>query len=377
MTRLLSSARNKLASAGRFLLLRGSRLSATKKLGKGLNKRPAKAQLKQATNNPCDHKYNRNALRVKGRKRAKFKAALAQIKKTRIKLPSKQLLSEELNFLLTNRIPRRYATLFMGWFSSIKNPALAKVSIGAWRMFDKELDLSESRTQKFNSLQECFTRELKAGARQIDKRKDIIVSPSDGIVGAFGTVKHGQVYQAKGFPYQLSELIPDPILAQKYEGGTFVTLRLKASMYHRFHAPTDCTIHDVTYISGDTWNVNPIAIKRVEKLFCKNERLVMELHSSDTEQSITLVPVAAILVASMKLHAFEKPLDLRYRGPNQLSCNQSYKKGDQLGYFRHGSTIVIFASKGYRLLNHITQGQRINMGQPLFSLINNKLPVKH
>lgn len=285
-----------------------------------------------------------------------------------------QRLGEQLNFLLTNRIPRRYATLFMGWFSSIQHPLIAKVSISLWQFFDKELDLSESNTQKFNSLQDCFTRELKSTARTIDKRDEIIISPCDAIIGAFGTVKEGQIYQAKGFGYHISELIPDPLLAKKYEGGTFITLRLKASMYHRFHAPTHCSLHDVTYISGDTWNVNPITVKRIEKLFCKNERLVMELHTGEREQSITLVPVAAILVASMKLHALKKPLDLRHQGPNLISCNQSYKKGDQLGYFRHGSTIIVFASKGYQLMTNIMLGNRINMGEPLFTQLNNLKP---
>ena len=73
-------------------------------------------------------------------------------------------------------------------------------------------------------------------------------------------------------------------------------------MYHRFHAPHDCEVEKVTYISGDTWNVNPIALKRVEKLFCKNERAVIETTLAGTGQRITLVPVAAILVASIRLH---------------------------------------------------------------------------
>ena len=75
-------------------------------------------------------------------------------------------------------------------------------------------------------------------------------------------------------------------------------------MYHRFHAPVDCKVCTVTYISGDTWNVNPIALERIEKLYCKNERAVVELEpdTGSEHEAILMVPVAAILVASMKFH---------------------------------------------------------------------------
>ncbi|PWS21791.1 phosphatidylserine decarboxylase, partial [Enterococcus faecium] len=85
-----------------------------------------------------------------------------------------------------------------------------------------------------------------------------------------------QVFQAKGFPYALHELIGDSPRAQEaaaaLRGGSFVTLRLTSAMYHRFHAPDALTLEHVTHFSGDTWNVNPIALARVEKLFCRNER---------------------------------------------------------------------------------------------------------
>ena len=82
--------------------------------------------------------------------------------------------------------------------------------------------------------------------------------------------------QVKGFPYTLQDLLGDPELVNAHRNGRYVTLRLTSSMYHRFHAPHDCRVEQVTYISGDTWNVNPIALKRIEKLFCKNERALLQ-----------------------------------------------------------------------------------------------------
>ena len=276
---------------------------------------------------------------------------------------------EQLNFLLTNRVPRRWLTQFMGWFSKIDNPALAKLSIATWRLFASDLDLSEASEQQFNSLHDCFIRQLKPGSRTIDQRDEMVCSPCDAIIGSCGAVQNGQVFQAKGFPYDIADLIPDPHLQRKYEGGSYVTLRLKSSMYHRFHAPLDCRIDKVTYISGDTWNVNPIALKRIENLYCKNERAVMQLHPQPSVErldcSITLVPVAAILVASMKLHCLEQTLNMKYRGPNEIACRASYQKGDELGYFQHGSTIIVFATANFSLCENTIEGQRIAMGQPL------------
>jgi phosphatidylserine decarboxylase len=272
---------------------------------------------------------------------------------------------EQLNFLLTNRIPRRLLTRFMGWYSKIESPLLVSISIFIWRLFADDLNLDEARKKKFCSLHECFIRELEDGARSIDADPSVVISPCDAIVGECGRVEGTTVYQAKGYPYELSELIPDAVLKEKYRNGVYVTLRLKSSMYHRFHAPVDCEVRQVNYISGDTWNVNPVALKRIEKLYCKNERAVMQLHTDDDEKSITLVPVAAILVASMKFHCLPDVLDLEYSGPNRIDCAAKYQKGDELGYFQHGSTIILFATDHYELHKAVKTGQRIFMGQPL------------
>jgi len=272
---------------------------------------------------------------------------------------------EQLNFLLTNRVPRRLLTLWMGWFSRIENPLLTRISIGLWRLFADDLDFSEARKQSFSSLHECFIRELKSAARPIDCRENIVVSPCDALIGAHGRIEGTTVFQAKGFPYELSDLIPDQSLQKKYRDGLFVTLRLKSSMYHRFHAPVDCRVHGINYITGDTWNVNPIALKRIEKLYCKNERAVLQLDTGDPEHSITLVPVAAILVASMKFHCLGGDMDLRSRGSNYLPCQSTYNKGDEMGYFQHGSTIIMFATPHYTFCDGIDDGQGIKMGEAL------------
>ena len=274
---------------------------------------------------------------------------------------------EDVNFLLTNRIPRRLLTQFMGWFSRIENPVVRDLSIGAWRFF-ADLDLRDAKKQRFRSMHDCFTRELKDGARPVDAEPRTLVSPCDGIVGASGTVHGDQLIQAKGFPYRLHELFGGDDLASAYIDGCYVTLRLTSSMYHRFHAPHDCRATRVTYISGDTWNVNPIALKRVEKLFCRNERALVSLRLDAMDATITLVPVAAILVASIRLHFADVLLHLKRQGPNVIPCDAALRKGEEMGWFQHGSTIIVFAPKGFSLCANVREGDAIRMGQGLLRM---------
>jgi phosphatidylserine decarboxylase len=274
---------------------------------------------------------------------------------------------EQLNFLLTNRLPRRWLTLFMGWLSRLEQPWLCRLGLAIWGLFT-ELDLSEARKTRFRSLQEFFTRQLKEGARSIDPDPNILVSPCDGIVGEMGHVKEGAVLQAKGFPYTLMDLLGDEGLVSHYLNGSFVTLRLTSGMYHRFHAPYDCRVEGVTYVSGDTWNVNPIALRRVENLFCKNERAIIRCRLRTSEHLITLVPVAAILVASIRLHCANVLLHLKYRGPNTIPCDAQLSKGEEMGWFQHGSTIIAFAPPGVALAEGLSQGGIIRMGQPLLNI---------
>jgi phosphatidylserine decarboxylase len=280
---------------------------------------------------------------------------------------AKTLLREDLGFLLSNHIPRQLANRLFGWFSQIESPLLARASIAVWRRF-ADLELSEARTQRFPSLHACFTRELKPGARPVDGNPGVITSPCDAIVGACGRIGGIELIQAKGFSYTLQDLLIDPELVELYHNGQYATLRLTPSMYHRFHAPFDCIVDNVTYVSGDTWNVNPIALNRIPKLFCKNERAVIRTRLRPSGIVVTLVPVAAILVASIRLHFLDDLLNTQYRGKTEISCRAPFSKGQEMGWFQHGSTIIVFAPKGVALCESVQQGRVIRMGSRLMRL---------
>ena len=175
------------------------------------------------------------------------------------------------------------------------------------------------------------------------------------------------VLQAKGSPYRLQHLFGDAKRASVFEGGVYATLRLTSAMYHRFHAPYEARIEHVTYISGDTWNVNPIALKRVQGLFCRNERAVIRMCLAGGSP-LALVPVAAILVASIRLHFLNVLLHLRWPGPNEMRCDAQVGKGEELGWFEHGSTIIVFAPRGFTLAPGIEAGANIRQGQALMRM---------
>jgi phosphatidylserine decarboxylase len=274
---------------------------------------------------------------------------------------------EDVNFLLTNRIPRLALTRFMGWFSKIEQPLVRDLSIGLWHRF-ADLDLGEAKKTHFTSMHDCFVRELKEGARPIDADPAVLTSPCDAIVGACGALDGTRLFQAKGFPYTLEDLLGDAATIELLRDGCYATLRITSSMYHRFHAPHNIDVERVTYFSGDTWNVNPIALKRVEKLFCKNERVAILTRFTTTGIPLVLVPVAAVLVASIKLDFLDTLLHIRYRGPNVIPCQASFKKGQQMGWFQHGSTIIVFAPRGFALCAGVVEGQRIRVGERLMRL---------
>jgi phosphatidylserine decarboxylase len=271
---------------------------------------------------------------------------------------------DELNFQVTNRVPRRLATRAMGWFARIEHPLVARLSIRALELFAGDLRLHEARQSHFRSLRECFTRELAPGARPIDRTPGVLVSPCDGIVVACGRVEDTTLIQAKGHRYTLAELLHDDALVERHRNGSYVTLRLTAAMYHRFHAPTDARVDAVRFIPGDTWNVNPPTLARVDRVYCRNTRAVVPLRVDGCGLAITLVPVGAVLVSSIQLACLQgAPLQ-----PGLNAAGGRVVRGQEMGHFEHGSTIVALATPGVILHDAVTEGAVLRVGQPLWAV---------
>jgi phosphatidylserine decarboxylase len=275
--------------------------------------------------------------------------------------------NERLNFALTNRLPRRAVSRLMGRVATAENRLVSAPAIAAFRFFCAP-DLSEARKSEFRSLRDCFIRELAPGRRPVDRRPDTLVSPSDGIVVAAGTVASGQMLQVKGSTYALAELLRDAEGAAALEGGSYATLRLTAGMYHRFHAPQDGRLAEVAHVPGDAWNVNPPALARIPRLYCRNERAILRFELSAGSPSVTLVAVAAILVAGIRIHGVSLPGGRAPRAPWRIACDLPRAKGEELGWFEHGSTIVVLAPRGVSLDPGVREGLTTRMGAALMRL---------
>jgi phosphatidylserine decarboxylase len=275
--------------------------------------------------------------------------------------------NDRLNFLLTNRLPRRALSRLMGRLSAIEHPLVSRPALAAFRFFCAP-DLTEARATRFASLRDCFVRELAPGRRQVDMRADILASPSDGQLVASGRIEQGQLLQIKGSVYPLAELLRDAPAAAAFEGGCFATLRLTAGMYHRFHAPHDGRLAAVSHVAGDAWNVNPPALARVPGLYCRNERAVIRFELAGGGHAVTLVAVAAILVAGIRIRGVDLPADRDHAEPWRRTCDIPLAKGAEIGWFEHGSTIVVLAPPGFRLAPAIAHGATIRMGEALMRL---------
>lgn len=230
----------------------------------------------------------------------------------------------------------------MGWFSRIRSPLLARASIAIWRLFT-DLDLSDARQQRFESLHACFARKLVAGARPIDPDPQALVSPCDGIVGACGPVAGTTLWQAKGFPYAMQDLFGPTQDTTAFHDGLYITIRLTSSMYHRFHAPQDCRIEHLTYLSGDTWNIQSGGAGAGQASVLPQRARGAARPARRGGHPIAIVPVAAILVASIRLHFLDVLLHLKYPGSNEIACDARFAKGQEIGWFQHGSTLILFA----------------------------------
>ncbi len=168
--------------------------------------------------------------------------------------------------------------------------------------------------------------------------------------------------QVKGSPYALADLLGDPAHAALFRAGTFATLRLTASMYHRFHAPHDLMVGAVTHVPGDCRNVDPSTLARVPGLYCRNERAVVRASLAATREPMTLVAVAAILVGGIRLAFLPLP---RLPAPATHAADAALRKGDEMGWFEHGSTIVLLAPPGFRIADGVRTGGTIRAGAAL------------
>ncbi len=228
-----------------------------------------------------------------------------------------------------------------------------KISLGLIQRFAKAFaintDEAEFALHEYASLQEFFIRRLKPGLRKIDPDMQSIVSPCDGVMSEAGLIDEGRILQVKGKYYRVRDLLGSKELAEPFMGGYFCTIYLSPKDYHRFHVPMDGVITKTKYIPGNLWPVNNWAVQNISNLFCNNERIISMIEESHTKKSIAYVAVGATMVGKIKLDYCElesnsrNPVEISHQTENQVRVN----KGDELGCFMFGSTIVMLFEKAF------------------------------
>ncbi len=244
-----------------------------------------------------------------------------------------------------SRLTGKLAAAKMGWFTT----QLISLFIRAY-----DINMSEAKLKKasdFDTFNNFFTRELEDDARTINQDDSAICYPVDGAISQQGDIVDGQLIQAKGFNYSLVSLLGgDSKTAAPFEGGKFSCIYLAPKDYHRIHMPMAATLREMIYVPGELFSVNPLTANNVPDLFARNERVVAIFETEFGE--LAMVLVGATIVASIETTwagTVTPPAGkdiFRWQYPKDGNDAITFEKGDEMGRFKLGSTVVsTFAPK--------------------------------
>jgi len=223
--------------------------------------------------------------------------------------------------------------------------------------------------ESFTSFNTFFTRRLKSNARPIDSNQSSVISPVDGKISQIGKIGNSSIIQAKGKKYSLIRFLGgDKSLSDKFKFGLFSTIYLSPKDYHRIHMPYDGRLQQMIYVPGELFSVNPITVENIDNLFAKNERLVCIFDTSYGQMAVVLV--GAMIVSGISVRwekSFENIKKIKkYNYPTFGKDQIRIKKGEELGRFLLGSTVVIcFTKNKIAWLNKLVLNSKVKMGQAI------------
>ncbi len=250
-------------------------------------------------------------------------------------------------------LPKQMLTILAGKIAGAEAGHLTSRLI-SWFVVRYNVDMAEAANSdiaSYRSFNEFFTRPLRDGARPLAKAD--FISPVDGAISQFGSIERDQIFQAKGHHYSTTALVGgDAELAAKFQDGSFATLYLSPKDYHRIHMPCDGKLTRMIYVPGELFSVNPTTARGVPGLFARNERVVCVFESKHGPFILTLV--GATIVGSMATvwHGIVNPPRTREVREWQYKDKPvTLKKGDEMGRFLLGSTVVMLLPKNALIFN--------------------------
>jgi phosphatidylserine decarboxylase len=265
---------------------------------------------------------------------------------------------------LLRALPRERVTRVMGMLADHAwSPGLGRAVVALYsRIYDVALDeCDETRWDSFDSF---FTRELRDGARPVQRDVRSIVSPADGTIDSMGPIDDGSTFLVKGRPYRLDELVADAEEARRYRGGKSAVIYLSPRDYHRVHSPVAGLIRRIHSMPGDYFPVNDIGVRHVKNLFAINRRvsICIDTPAAAGLGRVTVVMVAAIVVGRITVTGIEAR-DVPY-GDHAIDPPVPVDQGDEIGIFHLGSTAVLLLEKGAGLRWLANDGP-VRYGQPI------------
>ncbi|MCH9693103.1 MAG: archaetidylserine decarboxylase [Gammaproteobacteria bacterium] len=274
---------------------------------------------------------------------------------------------------LQHILPQHLLTSLIWRIARIRHTATKNFLITRFvEQFDVDVDdVSLQVPDDFSTFNDFFIRELKSGARSVDDAVNSIVSPVDGTVSIATQLQRDSIIQAKGLRYSLDDLLATDLeLARAYDGGSFATIYLAPYNYHRVHAPLSGELIAAHYVPGDLFSVNQTTVERVDGLFRRNERLIMHFN---TERG----PAALVFVGALNVGSISTPwsgeLRPRKHGVGEALSLTSHdtvvQKGDLLGWFNMGSTVILLLPPGAaEWHDRLTPGETLRMGEAIGTL---------
>lgn len=264
-------------------------------------------------------------------------------------------------------LPHRLLSRLGGWAARRHAGPLTRACV-RWFVRRYGVDLSEAAApdaRAYPTFNAFFTRALRPGARAAPREPAAVASPVDGEVSAAGAIRSGTLLQAKGLDYSLAALLAGD--AQPYADGAFATLYLRPQDYHRVHAPLAGELVAIRHCRGRLWPVRPWAVRELPGLFCANERLVLEFVHARARYAVVMV--GALMVGGLET-VVTGPVRGRRAEPrrwNLEAAPRRFERGDEIGRFNFGSTVILVFARGFVALDDsaLACGREVRLGQAL------------
>ncbi|MYJ76117.1 MAG: phosphatidylserine decarboxylase [Gammaproteobacteria bacterium] len=262
-------------------------------------------------------------------------------------------------------IPQHGLSRFLGAFAACENDVVKRLLINAF-MSAYGIDMREFEGETaadYAHFNDFFTRPLLPGSRPMPADPEVVVSPADGTVSQAGTVSRGRLMQAKGREYSVAALLGGAAFADSLANGAFATVYLAPHNYHRVHTPCAGQLVETVEIPGRLFSVNGVTERHIPRLFVRNERLVLRIAASFGEYALVLV--GAMIVASIRVN-WPGPVSPYRRQSSRSPDGVSFERGDEIGAFLLGSTVIVLFPEGAVTLDEgIRPGQQVRVGSPI------------